>query len=151
MDQGASTGAAGHARSPQDPPQILVVANETVGGNRLMEAIRKRAERGPIRCTVICPQNQPRSGYVIDDDSERSAAQISLELTLERLREMGIEARGEVMDPDPFLAVQDAIRIYHPDEIIISTHPYPRSGWLRRDLVERIENYSHLPVEHVIV
>ena len=64
---------------------------------------------------------------------------------------MGIEARGEVMDPDPFLAVQDALRIYGADEIIISTYPYPRSGWLRRDLVERIESCSGLPVEHVVV
>jgi hypothetical protein len=151
MERGASTGAAADHRPVHALPHVLVVANETVGGNRLMEAIRKRAERGPIRCTVICPQNRPRRGYVIDDDSVRSAAQIRLELTLERLREMGIEAGGEVMDPDPFLAVQDAIRIYHPDEIMISTHPYPRSGWLRRDLVERIESYSRLPVEHVIV
>jgi hypothetical protein len=141
----------GPRSSAEAPAHVLVVANETVGGNKLMEAIERRAARGPIRCTVICPQNKPRSGYVIYDETVRSAAQIRLELTLERLREMGIDATGEVMDPDPYLAVQDAIRIYAPDEIIISTHPYPRSGWLRRDLVERISGYSKLPVEHVIV
>jgi hypothetical protein len=130
---------------------VLVVANETVGGSKLIEAIERRRERGPIRCTVICPQNKPRKGYVIYDDSVRTAARIRLDLTLERLREMGIEASGEVMDPDPFLAVQDALRIYDPDEIIISTYPYPRSGWLRRDLVERIKSHSGLPVEHVVV
>ena len=75
----------------------------------------------------------------------RSAARVRLELTLERLREMGIEARGEVMDPDPYLATQDAIREWGADEIIVSTYPYPRSGWLRRDLVERIEKWSGLP------
>jgi DNA-binding LacI/PurR family transcriptional regulator len=64
---------------------------------------------------------------------------------------MGIEATGEVADPDPFLAAQDAVRKYRPDEIIISTLPYPRSAWLRRDLVERIREYSKLPVEHVVV
>ena len=78
--------------------------------SKLLEAIKQRAERGPIRCTVICPQNKPRKGFVIYDDSVRSAAQIRLDLTLERLRELGIEADGEVMDPDPFLAVQDAVR-----------------------------------------
>jgi hypothetical protein len=133
------------------PVHILVVANETVGGQKLFEAIEQRAARGPIRCTVICPQNRPRKGYLVYDESVRSAAQIRLELTLERLREMGIEAQGEVMDPDPFLAVQDAVRLYGPDEIILSTHPYPRSGWLRRDLVERIRSWSKLPVEHVVV
>jgi hypothetical protein len=143
---------SGDARS--DAPKtahVLVVANETVGGRKLLEAIKQRAERGPIRCTVICPPNRPRKGFVIPEDTIRSAAQIRLDHTLERLHELGIDATGEVMDPDPFLAVQDAIRIYHPEEIIISTHPYPRSGWLRRGLVERIESDSKLPVEHVVV
>jgi hypothetical protein len=133
------------------PAHVLVVANETVGGHRLLEAIKRRAERGPIHCTVICPQNKPRKGLVIYDSSVRSAAQIRLDLTLERLHQEGIEATGEVMDPDPFLALQDALRLYEPEEIIISTHPYPRSGWLRRDLIERIASYSKLPVEHVVV
>jgi hypothetical protein len=130
---------------------VLVVANETVGGEKLLDAIKRRAERGRIRCTVICPQNRPRKGLVIHDETVRSAAQLRLDHTLERLRKLGIEANGEVMDPDPFLAVQDAVRLYHPDEIIISTHPYPRSGWLRRDLVDRIRSATKLPVEHVIV
>jgi hypothetical protein len=141
------------ATTPQSggTAHVLIVANETVGGEKLFEAIEHRAARGPIRCTVVCPQNPPRKGYVIHEESVRSAAQIRLDLTLARLRGMGIEAQGEVMDPDPYLAVQDAVRLYRPDEIIISTHPYPRSGWLRRDLVERIRSWSKLPVEHVIV
>jgi len=130
---------------------VLVVANETVGGQKLIEAIERRAAKGPIRCTVVCPQNTPKRGFVIYDDSVRSAARVRLDLTLQRLHAMGIEARGEVMDPDPYLAVQDAIREWGADEIIISTYPYPRSGWLRRDLVGRIEAWSGLPVEHVVV
>ena len=133
------------------PAHVLVIANETVGGQKLIEAIERRRERGPIHVTVICPQNKPRWGYVIYDDSVETAASIRLELTLERLRELGIEANGEVSDPDPFLAATDALRRYQPDEIIISTYPYPRSGWLRRDLVGRIRDYSKLPVEHVVV
>ena len=93
----------------------------------------------------------PRRGFVIYDDTARSAARVRLELTLQRLREMGIEARGEVMDPDPYIATQDAVRQWGADEVIVSTYPYPRSGVLRRDLVERIEKWSGLPVEHVIV
>ena len=133
------------------PAHVLVVANETVGGKKLLEAIERRAARGPIRCTVVCPQNRPAKGYVIYDESARSAAQIRLDLTLERLHAMGIEANGEVMDPDPYMAVKDALRIYGADEIIISTLPYARSGWLRRDLVDRIKSATELPVEHVIV
>lgn len=134
-----------------EPARVLVVANETVGGKKLLEAIERRAARGPIRCTVVCPQNRPDKGYVIYDDSVRSAAQIRLELTLDRLHSMGIEASGEVMDPNPYMAVMDALREHGADEIIISTLPYARSGWLRRDLVDRIRSATGLPVEHVIV
>jgi nucleotide-binding universal stress UspA family protein len=133
------------------PANVLVVANETVGGEKLFEAIERRAAKSPIRCTVICPQNRPSRGYVIYDESARSAAGIRLDLTLERLRKLGIEATGEIMDPDPYMAVKDALRDYGADEIIISTLPYARSGWLRRDLVDRIRSYAKLPVEHVIV
>jgi hypothetical protein len=147
----AAAASTGDARSGSGPAHVLVVSSETVGGSKLLEAIKRRAERGPIRCTVICPQNEPRKGRLIHDETVRAATQIRLDHTLERLREMGIEAEGEVMDPDPFLAVQDAVGIYRPDEIIISTHTYPRSGFLRRDLVERIENAFGLPVEHVVV
>jgi hypothetical protein len=135
----------------QHPATVLVVADETVGGANLLEAIRRRAERGPIRCVVICPQNKPRKGLVHYEESSNTAAQIRLDLTLEKLRELGIEATGEVLDPDPFLAVQDAVYLYRPDEIIISTDPYPRSGWLRRDLIGRIREFAKIPVEHVVV
>jgi hypothetical protein len=142
----ASTGTGGGA-----PAHVLVVANETVGGEMLFKAIEQRAARGPIRCTVICPQNRPRRGFVIYDESSRSAARIRLELTLERLRKLGIESRGELMDPDPFMAVKDALREWGANEIIISTLPYARSGWLRRDIVARIRSHAKIPVEHVIV
>ena len=130
---------------------VLVLANETIGGKKLLDAIEQRAARGPIRCTVVCPQNTPRRGFVIYDDTTRSAARVRLELTLKRLEEMGIPARGEVMDPDPYFALQDAVREWGADEIIVSTYMYPRCGVLRRDLVERIEKWSGLPVEHVVI
>ncbi len=142
---------AAQSTPSQQPAHVLVVANETVGGQKLIDAIERRAARGPIRCTVVCPQNTPRRGFVVYDDTARSAARVRLELILQRLHEMGIEARGEVMDPEPYLAIQDALREWGGDEIIISTYVYPRSGLLRRDLVERIEKWSGLPVEHVVV
>jgi hypothetical protein len=138
------------------PHRILVVANETVGGRALIDAVKRQAEeahqRGePFHVTVVCPQNQPKSGYVIYDESVRSAAENRLATTLAQLREVGIEADGEVMDPDPFSATMDAIGAYGADQVIISTHPGTRSGWLRRDLVDRVRDASGLPVEHVVV
>jgi DNA-binding LacI/PurR family transcriptional regulator len=138
-------------QSGREPTHVLVVSNETVGGHKVLEAIEQRAARGPIRCTVVCPQNKPRQGFVIYDDTVRSAARVRLEAMLDALRERGIPAHGEVMDPDPYIATQDAIREWGADEVIVSTYPYPRSGMMRRDLIDRIRNWSGLPVEHVIV
>jgi hypothetical protein len=138
------------------PLRILVVANETVAGRPLIDAVKRHAEKAqadgrPIRVTVVCPQNLPRHGYVIDDASVRAAAENRLKLTIASLREAGIEATGEIMDEDPYGATMDAIAEFGADEVIISTHPETRSGWLRRDLVDRVRTDSGLPVEHVVV
>jgi hypothetical protein len=130
---------------------VLVVANETLGGRRLIDAVRARAERGDARFVVIAPQNQPRAGMVVYAESVRDAAQNRVDTTIAQLRDVGIEATGEVMDPDPYAAVTDAVREFNADEIIISTHPETRSGWMRRDLVDRVRDATGLPVEHVIV
>jgi hypothetical protein len=129
---------------------VLVVANETLGGGALLDAVRKRAAEGDVRFVLCVPQNRPRSGLVIYDDAVFDAAQVRLDLALEVIHGMDIRAIGEVGDPDPYTATIDAIREYRPDEIIISTYPETRSGWLRRDLVERIEEASGLPVTHVV-
>lgn len=130
---------------------VLVVANDTHGGRSLIEAIKARAAAGDARFVVIAPQNKPQSGLVIYDEAVRDAAQHRVEATLSALRELDIEARGDVMDPDPFNATLDAVREYAIDEIIVSTHPETRSGWLRRDLIERVQDATGLPVQHVVV
>jgi hypothetical protein len=131
--------------------RILVVANETVAGRPLIDAVRRRAEGDEIQVHVICPQNQPKHGYVIYDETVRTAAENRLQMTLALLREADIEADGEVMDPDPYSAVMDALGEQDYDEIVISTHPETRSGWLRQGLVDRVERAARRPVEHVVV
>jgi hypothetical protein len=134
-----------------EPRQILVVANETVTGQPLIDAVRRRADGGPVSVHVICPQNQPKHGYVIYDDTIRGAAENRLAMTLAQLREVGIEATGAVEDPDPYSAIMDAVGEQDYDELIISTHPDTRSGWLRQDLITRVEQATRRPVEHVVV
>ena len=133
---------------------VLVVANETVGGRSLIEALQRRAEAGPIRVTVVCPVSHPREGYVIYEDTRRAAAGRRLERTLAKLREAGISAHGLVLDSDPVDAVRDAFGQLEPppDEIVVSTHPEERSAWLRRNVVDRIRSAAPgVPVEHVVV
>jgi hypothetical protein len=130
---------------------ILVVANETVAGRALIDAVKRRAGDGEVRVHVVCPQNAPKHGFVINDQHVRDAAENRLDMTLALLKEAGIEADGEVMDPDPYSAAMDALGDRDYDEIIVSTHPETRSGWLRQGLVDRLESASGRPVEHVVV
>jgi hypothetical protein len=135
----------------QDPATktVLVVANETLGGRELLEAVRERAA-DDVRFVLCVPQNKPRAGLVIYADAVFDAAQVRIDLALDVLRGMGIRAIGEVGDPDPYSATIDAVHEYGPQEIIISTYPATRSGWLRQDLIERVKNATGLPVTHIV-
>src|SRR3954452_7100489 len=128
---------------------ILVVANETLGGGKLLEAIGQKA--GSDDRVVVCvPRNRPREGLVIYDDAVYDAAQVRIDLARQFLRERGLTAVGDVGDPDPYTATMDAVAEWRPDEIIISTYPATSSGWLRRDLIERVGEATGLPVTHVV-
>lgn len=132
--------------------QVLVLANETVAGRSLLDAVRARAAQEPIRVTVLAPQNAPRGGLVVYQDERRSVAERRLHKTLDLLHEAGIAARGAVVDPDPLQALRDGIAEFEPDEIIVSTHPEQRSGWLRGNLIDRAHKVAgDLPLEHVVV
>jgi len=130
--------------------EILVVANRTLGGAKLLDAVRARAASGDVRFRLVVPQSKPSAGLVIYDEAVRESAQVRVDLALSAVAAEGIEATGEVGDPDPFLATMDAVSERRPDEIILSTHPATHSGWLRRDLIERIQNATGLGVEHVV-
>jgi GNAT superfamily N-acetyltransferase len=131
---------------------VLVVANETLGGAPLLARIKEKAAEGDgIRLVVCVPRTNPRQGNIIYDEAVFDAAQVRIDLSRKIFREEGIEAIGEVGDPDPYTATMDAIAAYRPDEIVISTYPVASSGWLRRDLIERIAEATQVPVEHVVV
>jgi len=129
---------------------ILVVANQTIAGAKLLDLVRERAKEPDTSFTLVVPMTRPRSGYVIYDDAVRDSAQVRLDLTLSYLRGEDVVAGGELGDEDPYTATLDAIHEYQPDEVIISTLPSSSSGWLRRDLIERIQDSTGVPVTHVI-
>src|SRR5918998_5065 len=131
--------------------RVLVVANRTVGGRKLLEAVRSRAAADEgTEFHLVVPLTRPKHGNVIYDHSERDAAQLRIQLSHDFMKAQGIDITGEVGDEDPFTATLDAVAVYAPDEIIVSTLPETRSGWLRRDLVDRIRDETGLPVEHIV-
>lgn len=130
--------------------KLLVVANETLTGDELLDAVRARVGEGAL-VTVIAPVNAPREGYVVYANTRRASAGRRLDRTLARFREAGIAAHGHVVESDPLAAVKDAIAMEEPDEIVVSTHPDAMSGWRRRNLLDEIRKASgSIPVEHVI-
>jgi hypothetical protein len=135
-----------------DERRILVVANETVGGQKLRSMIEERS-RGIRTEVLVCTPalNSRLRFWASDEDSARIAAQERLDASLDRLRSDGIDASGEVGDANPLQAMEDALRTFGADEIIISTHPEGRSHWLERGVVEQARERFTVPITHVVV
>jgi hypothetical protein len=130
---------------------VLAFLVEVAGGRRLLEALRERTADGETSVAIAAPQNQPAAGQIVDQDEIREAAQSRVEVTQAVLAEFGIDAVGVVMDPDPPLALDDAVRAFSPSEILISCLAGTRFGLLRRDLVEWARSRYEAPVIHIPV
>ena len=152
---------AEHAAYPIDDPTssvdwseggtVLAFVNEVAGGRRLLEAVRARVDAGADSVAVVAPQNQPIVGQIVDRDEVRDAALSRVEVTQQVLDEFGIEALGAVMDPDPALAVDDAVRAFEPREVLLSALYETRFGLTRKDLVEWAKAKIEVPVVHIPV
>ena len=148
-------------RVPPAPPvrrggdnerRILVIANETVGAETLRECIRERAEGTDERILVVSPAlNSPLRHWASDEDRARAAAHQRLNESVRQLEEAGLSVFGQVGDGEPLQAIEDAVRTFGPDEIIISTHPEGRSHWLERGVVEAARARFAIPITHLVV
>jgi hypothetical protein len=140
-----------HSREHGDRRQILVVANETVAGRALRgEVVRRAGEDADV--LVVCPAlNSPIRHWASDEDAARAEAERRLAASLAALASEGVEARGEVGDADPVQAMDDALRTFGADEIVISTHPPGRSNWLEKAVIERARERYPVPITHVVV
>jgi hypothetical protein len=147
------TGADDATRASADGPggTLLAFLNEVAGGRKLLEATRERIAGGFEEVAVVAPQNQPIAGQIVDRDEVRDAALSRVEVTQAVLREFGIESVGAVMDPDPALALDDAIRAFEPREVLLSCLYETRFGLTRKDLVEWAKQRFDVPITHVAV
>lgn len=140
--------------APHEPREhrILVVANETVAGSGLLAHVRERAGGRRTRVLVVCPAlNSPVRYWASDEDGARDDARQRLDASLDAMRGAGLQADGEIGDGDPIQAMEDAIRTFQPDEVVVSTHPPGRSHWLERDVVERARERFEVTLTHVVV
>jgi len=131
---------------------VVVIANETAASRSLADLLQETAQDDDVQVTVVAPVNQPRQGYVVYYDTRRAAARRRLDKTLELLRSAGVPANGVVVETDPVSALRDAIDQLEPSEVIVSTHPQQKSGWLRRNAVEQMRRVADdLPFQHLVV
>jgi nucleotide-binding universal stress UspA family protein len=136
----------------EDEKRVLVIANETSGGETLRGCISARTEGYRADVLVVAPAlNSPLRHWASDEDDARAAAQERLEASVARLRDAGIRVRGEVGDGEPLQAIEDALRTFGADEIIISTHPEGRSHWLEKGVVAAARERFAVPITHVVV
>jgi hypothetical protein len=139
-------------RSAEDERRILVIANETVAGRALREAVEAAAEGYRANVLVVSPAlNSPLRHWASDEDQARAAAEERLRRSIAELERLGISARGEVGDADPVQAIEDALRTFGADVIVISTHPEGRSNWLERGVVTSARERFAVPITHVVV
>jgi len=140
-------------RDASEPTRrILVVANETVVGTELRDLIGRKAEGVSEDVLLVCPAlNSKLRTWTSDEDGARAAAQQRLDTSLSRLAQEGVQARGEIGDGDPLQALDDALREFPADEIVVSTHPPGRSHWLELGVVENARMRYDVPVTHVVV
>jgi hypothetical protein len=137
---------------PDDERRILVIANETVAGDTLHAMIHQKSEGYRTNVLVVAPsQPSPLQHLASDDDPGRRAAQQRVDASLAKLRQVGLSAQGQVGDADPLQAIEDALRTFGPDEIVISTHPEGKSHWLERGVVEHARERFAVPITHVVV
>ncbi|MEO8290201.1 MAG: universal stress protein [Gaiellaceae bacterium] len=141
-----------HGREADGRRRILVVANETVAGKALRDEVVRRARDGETEVLVISPALNTRlRHWTSDEDKAREKAQERLDESLAALVEAAVPARGGVGHDDPIQAIEDALRTFAADEIVISTHPPGRSNWLERDVVGRVRERFDCPITHVVV
>jgi hypothetical protein len=139
-------------RSADGELRILVVANETVGGETLLDCIRQKAEGVREEVLVVAPAlNSPLRHWASDEDGARAAAEERVRRSVARLEAAGVRVRGTVGDADPLQAIEDALRTFGADEVVISTHPEGRSHWLERGVVNAARARFAVPITHVVV
>jgi hypothetical protein len=147
----AGEAASATERTGDGGGTVLAFLNEVAGGRRLLETLRQRIDDGAERVALAAPQNQPMAGQIVDRDELRDAALSRVEVTQLVLADFGIDAVGAVLDPDPTLALDDAVRAFDPREVLISCLAESRYGILRRDLVELAKARYEIPVTHIPV
>jgi GABA permease len=133
--------------------RLLVVANETVGGEPLLDEIRDRCRGRECEILVVTPAlaSSRAAHWASDVDEAIELARQRMELSLIAIGELGLKAKGEIGDSDPNMAIEDALRVFSADEIVISTHPPERSRWLEHGVVDRARERIDLPISHVVV
>jgi GABA permease len=153
ITRGSEPRSVGATSLADDTRRILVVANQTASGRELLEEIGNRCRGQKCAVMLVSPAlvGSRAERWASDIDEGLDLARRRMSRSVTALRGIGVEVRAEVGDPDPNMAIEDALRVFPADEIIISTLPPEQSRWLEHEVVERTRREVELPMTHVIV
>ncbi len=136
--------------------RIVVLANQTMGGRELRDALHRIEGSQTAEYLVVVPANPvdtgqaEREGAAFVWAATTQAAQRRLDDLLDTLRGEGLTVDGELGDYRPLTALDAAVRSFHPDHVVISTHPEDRSTWLHHGVVDQARERYDVPVQHVV-
>jgi hypothetical protein len=143
----SQTSAAGE----REMSRVLLVASQASIGPQLMREIRFRVREPSTEIFVLCPVlDTPVEHWAGGSDADRATAREFLHSLLDQLNATGIEATGSVGENEPLVAIEDALRRFPADEILIATHPFDERGWLEHGIVAKIRARSELPITHIM-
>jgi GABA permease len=125
--------------------RVLVIANETVDGADLREAL---SGHGATEVLVVAPALSSRVRFWVSDiDPARRRAATRLARSLRGLAGNGIEVEGS----EPLQAIADGLRVFSADEIVLVTHAEDEAHWVEHGLVERAKShFPALPITHLV-
>ena len=151
--RGSEPRSVAATRTSDGTRRILVVANQTAAGRELLEEIANRCRGRQCEVMLVSPAlvGSRAAHWASDVDEGMDLARERMARSVSALKEVGVEVRAEVGDPDPNMAIEDALRVFPADEILISTHPPDRSRWLEHGVVDKAREQIDLPITHVVV
>ena len=131
--------------------RVVILANEAIGDEGLVQEILRHTKGREAEVRIVAPalvaSRLDLAAGDVDDDIE--AARRRLEASIAALQRHGVKASGAVGEADPNLALEDALRLFPADEVIIVVHPRERRTWMEEDVIDRARSELSIPITHI--
>lgn len=135
------------------PRHLLAIVTDALEGPEQVEEISRQANGDGVEVRLIAPAVEATAfrHTMGDIDEPKREAEERLRISLETLRGSGVSASGEVGDPDPVQAAQDALLELPADEVLIFEHAESQARWFESDLLAKAQETLEPPLRLVAI